>query len=103
MNIYIGITVAVVTVTLAVLAFFIFQNRKFKQRLLQLRDGPPEQREARTAVQQGNENLLGELDLTYYELAQRNAPRHELSGNEVHHGLDRGIPEHDLVRTGFQR
>ena len=102
MDIYVGITVAVVVVALAILAFFILQNRKLKQRLLQLREGPSEQGGTRTAVQKGNENPPGELDLTYYELAQQNTPRYELFGNEIQ-GLSRGIPEHDLIREGFQR
>ena len=107
----IGITVAVIAILLAILAFFIFQNRKFKQRLLQLREGPSGQEQTRTAVRKGNENPSGELDVTLHELAQQNTPRHELFGNEVHelseneiHELyHRNIPEHDLNRDDSQK
>ena len=106
----IGITVAVVVILLAILAFFIFQNRKFKQRLLQLREGPSGQEEIRTAVRKDNEHPSGELDLTLYELAQQNTPRHELFGNEIHelseneiHELyHSGISMHDLIGDGSQ-
>ena len=89
-NIDIGITVAVVVILLAALAFFIFQNRKFKQRLLRLRGNPSGQEQTRAAVKKGNQNPLGELDHTHYELAQQNVPRHELSGNQIHELHHRG-------------
>ena len=110
MDINVGTTVAVVVILLAILAFFILQNRKFKQRLLQLREGPSGQEEIRTAVRKDNEHPSGELHLTLHELAQQNTPRHELFGNEIHelseneiHELyHSGIPEHDLVGDGSQ-
>ena len=100
MDIYIGITVAVVMVALAIIAFLIFQNRKFKQRLLQLREGPSGQGEATTAAPKGNKNPPGELDLTFHEMAQQNTSQHELSGDEIYE-LYRGMPEHDLTRASF--
>ena len=104
-DINVGITVAIVVILLAILAFFIIQNRKFR-RLLQLREGLSGQEKTRTAVQRGNEDPPGELDHTHYELAQPNMPRHELfgneihevSGNEVHELYHSGVPEHDLAR-----
>ena len=103
MDINVGITVAVVAILLAVLAFFIFQNRNFRQRLLQKREGPSGQEGTRPAVRRGNENPPGELDITHYELPQQNAPQHELSGNEIHELYYRGIPQHPLNRDGSQR
>ena len=111
MEINVGITVAAIAILLAILAFFIFQNRKFKQRLLQLRERPSRQEETRTEVRKDNENPSGELDLTLHELAQQNTPRHELFGNEIHelsenqiHELyHRSIPEHDLTTDDSQR
>lgn len=102
-NMTVAITVAVIVILLAIVAFFIFQNQKFRRRLLQLRDGPSGHEETRTAVHICNENLPGELDLTHYELAQQNTPRHELSGNQIHEAYSRGIPVHDLIRDGYQR
>ena len=103
MNIYIGITVAVVVILLAVLAFFIFQNRKFKQRFRKLIEGPSGQEETTTAVRRGVQNPPVELDLTHYELAQQGTLRHELSGNGIHEIYHLGIPEHELIRDRSQR
>ena len=106
-NMNVGIIVAVVAVPLAVLAFFVFQNRKFKQHLLQLREGPSRQEGTRTAVQRDDKQrddgtLPGELDITHYELTQQSAPQHELSGNEIYELYHRGISEHDLNRDNAQ-
>ena len=83
-----GIPVAIVVVLLAVLAFFIFQNRKFRQRLLQLGnktgEGSPEFDATRPEMQERPGDLLGELDITRYELTQQDAPKHEVLGNEIH-------------------
>ena len=106
MDLNVGITGAVAVILLAILAFFIFQNRKFKQRLLQLREGPSGQGEVNTAVLKDNENPLEEPDRTNYELAQPDTPRHELfgneihelSGNEIHELYHRGISEHESTR-----
>ena len=99
----VGIIVAVVVVLLAVLAFFVVQNRKFKRHLLQLRESLSRQEGTRTALQRDNGNSLGELDITHYELTQSNAPQHELSGNEIYELYHRGIPQHDLNRDDAQR
>ena len=103
-GIEIGIPVAIVVVLLAVLAFFIFQNRKFRQRLLQLRNpgegSSPRQEETRAEMQGGDEYLAGELDVTHYELPHQNTPQHELSGNEVHEIYHYGILEHELDGNG---
>ena len=103
MDIEIGITVAVVVILLAILAFFVFQNRNFKQRLLELREGPSAQKESRATVRRDKEKPPGELDITHYELTQQNAPQHELSGNEIHEIYHRGIPEHNLNRDYSER
>ena len=111
MDINVGITVAVAVILLAILAFLIFQNRKFKQRLLHLREGPSGQEEVNTAVRKDNETSPGELDLTLHELAQQNTPRHELfgnqihelSGNEIHELYHSGIPEHESTGDDFER
>ena len=102
-DIEIGISVAVVMILLAVLAFFVFQNRRFRQRLLELREGPSAQKEIRTTVRRDNGNPPGELDITHYELTQQNAPQHELSGNEIHELFHRGIPEHNLNKDDSER
>ena len=102
-NINVGIIAAVVVVLLAVLALFVFQNRKFKKHLLQLREGPSRRQGTRTAMQNGSGHPPGELDITHYELTQQNAPQHELSGNEPHELYHRGIPQHDLNQDDPQR
>ena len=105
-GIEIGIPVAIVVVLLAVLAFFVFQNRKFKQRLLQLRkpgEGSSKQEETMAEMQGGDGYLAGELDVTHYELPHQATSQHELSGNEVHEIYHHGIPEHELDATGPRR
>ena len=85
---------------LAVLAFFIFQNRKFKQRLFQLKDQMGQnssEEETISDTQQRERVPVGELDITYYELTQRDAPKHEMFGNEIHELNHSGIPKHELV------
>ena len=89
-NINVGITIAIFVILLAIVAFFIFQNRKFKRRLLQLREGPSGQEETTTAAQEGDGNPPGELRLTLHELAQQDTPRHELYGNEIYELYHRG-------------
>ncbi len=85
---------------LAVLALFIFQNRKFKQRLLQLKDqmGQDSPGEGTRSDMQQREGVpVGELDITHYELTQRDAPKHEILGNEIHELNHNGIPKHELI------
>ena len=106
-GIEIGIPVAIVVVLLAVLAFFVFQNRKFRQRLLQLRnpgDGSSSgHKETMAEMQGGDGHLAGELDITHYELPHQRTSQHELSGNEVHEIYHHGIPEHELDGNGPRR
>lgn len=101
LGIEIGIPVAVVVVLLAVLAFFIFQNRKFRQRLLQVGkqtgEGSLESEEAKPETQERQGSLIGELDVTRYELSQQDAPKHEVLGNEIHELWYNHNPEHELV------
>ena len=103
-GIEIGIPVAIVVVLLAVLAFFIFQNRKFKQRLLQLRNpgegSSPKREETMAEMQGGDGYRAGELDVTHYELPHQRTPQHELSGNEVHEIYHNDSPEHELDGNG---
>lgn len=94
MGINVGITVTVVVILLAILAFFIFQNRRFRQRLLQLRESPSRQEGTKTAGQRASGNPPEELDITRYELTEKNASSHELSGNEIHELYHRGNQEH---------
>ena len=94
-GIEIGIPIAIVVVLLAILAFFVFQNRKFRQRLLQLRsqmgEGSPGREDTTPEMQ--------ELDLTHYELTQHDAPKHEVLGNGIHELYHNGV-EHELVGDG---
>lgn len=107
MGIEVGIPVAIAVVLLAVLAFFVFQNRKFKRRLFQLRgqmgNDSLGRTEERPEMQQPEGGPLGELDLTHYELTQHRAPRHELLGTQVHELHHNGIFEHELVGDGPPR
>ncbi|KAF6222655.1 hypothetical protein HO133_000702 [Letharia lupina] len=100
-GIEVGIPIATVVVLLAILAFFIFQNRKFKQRLFQLRsqmsEGSLRRGEARPEMHEREGGALGELDLTHYELTQHDAPKHELLGSEIRELDHNGIPAHELV------
>lgn len=95
-----GIPVAIVVVLLAVLAFFILQNRKFRQRLLQVgkqtEEGSLESEAARPEMQEHQGDILGELDVTRYELTQQDAPKHEVLGNEIHEIYHNDSPEHEL-------
>ena len=95
-----GIPVAIIVVLLAVLAFFIFQNRKFRQRLLQIGnktgEGSLESEAARPEMQERHGDL-GELDVTRYELTQQDAPKHEVLGNEIHEIYHTDNPEFELV------
>ena len=71
---------AVIIVLLASLAFIIFRkNQKQKQGLVHLqseRAGDPQSH--RPEMHEHGEDLVGELDITHYELTQSDAPRHEL-------------------------
>lgn len=100
-GIEVGITVAVVVVLLAVLAFFIFQNRKFRRRLLQVGkqtgQGSLEPGVTRPEMQEHQGDLLGELDVTHYELTQQDAPKHEVLGNEIHEIYHNDNPEYELA------
>ena len=100
-GIEIGIPVAVVAVLLAVLAFFIFQNRKFKHRLLQLRgqvgEGSLGRVKTRPETQKDDRTDIRELDLTHYELTQQDAPKHELCGNGIHELYSYGISQYELA------
>lgn len=101
LGIEIGIPVAVVVVLLAVLAFFIFQNRRFRQRLLEIGkqtgEGSQESEAMRPETQERQGGLIGELDVTHYELTQRDAPNHEVLGNEIHELYYNNNPKHELV------
>lgn len=103
----VGIPVVMVVVLLAVLALFMFQNRKFKQRFLQLRDQMGEssigREHVRPETQEHEGGPMAELDLTHYELSHPHAPRHELLGNEIHEINHDGILEHELVGDGPRR
>ena len=106
-GIEVGIPVAIVVVLLAVLAFFVFQNRSFKTRLLELRnqtgEGSGGRGHARPEMQEYEGDPVAELDLTHYELSHPHAPRHELLGNQVHELNHHGILEHELVGDGPRR
>ena len=106
-DIEIGIPVAIVVIILAVIAIFTFQDRKFKHRLLKLRDqmagSSPGQDNARPEMQRFEERAVAELDLTRYELSHRHAPKHELLGNEIHELNHHGFPEHELAGDDSQR
>lgn len=58
---------------------------------------------ARPEMQEHEGGTIAELDLTHYELTQRDAPKHELLGNEVHEIYHNGAPEHELVGDGPPR
>ena len=107
LGIEVGIPVAVVIILLAVLAFFMFQNRKFKQRLIQLRNqmgaNSPRQEHARPKVEQFEGDPVAELDLTYFELGHPHAPKHELLGSEIHELNHRSIPRHELAGDSPRR
>ena len=51
---------------------------------------------ARPEMQEREGDLLAELDLTRYELTQRDAPKHELLGNGIHELSHNGSPPHEL-------
>ena len=107
LGIEVGIPVAIFLILLAVLAFFMFQNRKFKQRLIQLRDqmgaNSPRQEHARPKMEEFEGDPVAELDLTYFELGHRHAPKHELLGSEIHELNHRGIPRHELAGDSRRR
>ena len=100
-GIEVGIPVAVVVVLLAILAFFIFQNRKFRQRLLQLRGQSGEDLTggggSRNEMQERWGAPMGELDATHYELTHQDAPKHELFGNQIHELPYNSVHEPELV------
>ena len=100
-GIEVGIPVAIVVVLLVILAFFVLQNRKFKRRLLQLRgqteEGSLERKGPLYEMHEREGTVMGELDLTHYELAQRDAPKHEVLGNGVYELYHNGISEHELA------
>ena len=106
-GIEVGIPVAIVIILLAVLAFYMFQNRKFKQRLIQLRDqkgeNAPRQDHARPDMEEFEGDPVAELDLTYFELGHRHAPKHELLGSAIHELNHRGIPKHELAGDSPRR
>ena len=101
LGVEVGIPVAIVIILLAVFALFMVQNRKFKQRLIQLRDqmgaSSPRQEHARPKMDEFQGDPIAELDLTYFELGHRHAPKHELLGSELHELNHRGIPRHELA------
>ena len=103
-GIEIGLPVAIVVVLLAVIAFFAIQNRRFKRRLIQLHERREEAslrpEETRPKMQDCEGNPVAELDLTHYELTQRDAPKHELLGNQIHEINHIGFPQHELVGDG---
>ncbi len=66
-------------------------------------EGSLGQEEAHPDMQQRESGLVGELDLTHYELTQQDAPKHELSGNEVHELYHNGILDHELVGSDPSR
>ena len=107
LGIEVGIPVAIFLILLAVLAFFMFQNRKFKQRLIQLRDqmgaSSPRQEHARPKMEEFEGDPVAELDLTYFELGHCHAPKHELLGSEIHELNHRGIPRHELAGDSRRR
>ena len=107
LGIEVGIPVAIVITLLAVLALFMVQNRKFKQRLIQLRDqmgaSSPRQEHARPKVGEFEGDPVAELDLTYFELGHRHAPKHELLGSEIHELNHRAIPRHELAGDSHRR
>ena len=107
LGIEVGIPVAIVIILLALLALFMVKNRKFKQRLIQLRDqmgaNSPRQEHARPKMEEFQGDPVAELDLTYFELGHRHAPKHELLGSEIHELNHRGIPRHELAGDSRRR
>ena len=99
-GIEIGIPVAIVVVLLAVITFFVFQNRRFKHRLIQLHsqteEGPLGLEETRPKTQEVEGHPIAELDLTRSELTQQDAPEHELLGNGIHELNHNDFPLHEL-------
>ena len=83
---------AVMVVLLAILTFFIFQNRKNKRHLLHLQrekaGDPPRQERAEPGMQEHENDFAGELDVTHYEITQPDAPQHEIAGKPLFSELD---------------
>lgn len=93
-----GVPVAVVTVVLlAILAFFVFQNRKQKQRLIQLQNERAGDPLRHVEMREQVEDVLGELDETYHELTQPDAPQHEIVGNGIYDLFPPCALEHELA------
>ena len=92
MGIEIGVPVTVVIVLLAILAFFISQNRKQKRRLLQLQGERAENQLRHDEVEPG----MQELDVTHRELTQPDAPRHEVAGEALFELSQPHAPMHEL-------
>ena len=99
--------VASVVILLAILMFLMFQNRKFKRRLLQLREQMGEdslgQGHGKPEIQECEGDPMGELEVIHYELSHRGAPRHELLWNGIHELNHNCIPKHELVGDGPRR
>lgn len=66
-------------------------------------EGSSGRKHTRLETQEHEGGMIGELDLTYYELTQRDAPKHELLGNEVHEVHHNSASEHELVGDGPPR
>lgn len=86
-GIEVGVPIAVAVVLLAVIAFFVFQNRRQKKSLLHLQRAG-----AGDALQGGGVELdakdnthqyVAELDQPHVELTHPDAPRHELGENNI--------------------
>ncbi|KAK3174834.1 hypothetical protein OEA41_002080 [Lepraria neglecta] len=90
-RIEIGVPVAVVVVLLAILAFFISQNRKQKRRLLQLQSERAENQLRHEETEPG----MQEFDVTH-ELTQPDAPRHEMAGEAFFELSQPHAPMHEL-------
>lgn len=107
LGVAVGIPVATVIILLAVLASFMLQNHKFKRRLVQLREqmgaNSPRQEHQRSKVEEFEGDPVAELDLTYFELGHRHAPKHELLGSEIHELNHRGVPGHELAGDSRRR
>ena len=84
--------VAVVVVLLAILAFFIPQNRKQKRRLLQLQGEKAENQLRHEEAEPG----MQELDVTHHELTQPDAPQHEMAGEAFFELSQPHAPMHEL-------
>ena len=87
-GIEIGLPVAIVIVLLAIIVSFVFQNRKFKRQLIQLHsltgEGSLGREVPEPEFKEREGDLVAELDLTRYEMTQREAQKHELLGNGIH-------------------